>query len=901
MVSIVVRKSPSGLLRYFEDNFGSPMWTDEQGMEVARPRLGGWGSRKAALCPWRELSLMTFRGLVREVDIARKANGILALELGFSGPKSVSIAALADERISLDLIMAHCAAVDDALRLISPLLVARAGGQLVGCGVRLIEFLHPWNRVLEPHLHSHLIALRDFGYSHALWTTPVFMVQRTLREIYSYSLCSRLVRRGLQVVVNQAGDLAWELAGVPADLQRKFSRRSQDLQRLVQETPRGYFSQGAEYRMACWRSRRQLPKTDASVSIASARRQWRREMSPLSLVGSSPRVDLGPLALHHVFRLSAVVTRQQFIGAHLRWWLGSGTALHEAVLLADKILDSHVAKGEVLRSGDAYCCPQLLQTEGDILREISESFGSGPRLRATSGSLGKKGRDLLAADTALKIVSTDGSLALAPSQLKDEKGGPFGGSVECLRSWDSSQILRVIRATERKPLVLFVEEPILVGDFGVRVFRVQQSGARLSFRVDVPFRLGRRRVVVRQGDLMHQAAPATNPGILTLAKQWMRAVFQALGESGSPSGVVLAPKLDDDQLQRLNWQRLREQSSGYPVQLCRIVPWERLLCERWEAGGIFASRTAVLPVPKKAPGLLRTVRHRAIWFCSGPIVENHVPVVGRRGGKRISLEALRSFIRGGGRGLHLFERVPAMLQPGTPLVCPVGFESKGQTFPAGQIFTVERVDTEGVVHFRGNSFWPLPHLVLEPAYFVRQFRPGQRELSMVFVQAEEGMGKMESIVNLPPTELVTLVSREPRRLLEKLERESEQRSIGRRLTMIQEIHRDTLHMDLEPLFPLLSVWQDLQNGLTEVFPVLKTETGGPAPRVEPVERALDDPGIPLSRAPVAKEKLQEPVCSADEPHVPVISPPPMTPKKKQALSRLPKRSTRRDHLPEEPN
>jgi hypothetical protein len=119
--------------------------------------------------------------------------------------------------------------------------------------------------------------------------------------------------------------------------------------------------------------------------------------------------------------------------------------------------------------------------------------------------------------------------------------------------------------------------------------------------------------------------------------------------------------------------------------------------------------------------------------------------------------------------------------------------------------------------------------------------------------------------------------------------------------MIQEIHRDTLHMDLEPLFPLLSVWQDLQNGLTEVFPVLKGESGGPAPRVEPVERALDDPGIPLSRAPVAKEKLQEPVCSADEPHVPVISPPPMTPKKKQALSRLPKRSTRRDRLPEEPN
>lgn len=122
--------------------------------------------------------------------------------------------------------------------------------------------------------------------------------------------------------------------------------------------------------------------------------------------------------------------------------------------------------------------------------------------------------------------------------------------------------------------------------------------------------------------------------------------------------------------------------------------------------------------------------------------------------------------------------------------------------------------------------------------------------------------------------------------------------------MIQEIHRDTLHMDLAPLFPLPSVWQDLQNGLTEVFPVLKGESGGPAPRVEPVEQALDDPGVPLSRAPVGKKKSQEPVRSADEPQpagVPVMSPPPMTPKKKEALSRPPKRPTRADHLPEEPN
>lgn len=803
MVGLVIRKSLCGLLEYFAKDFCSPMWLDERKEQLARPRTSKLQHAKVVPC-WRDpLELNEFRELVDEADGNRKSDGILGLELGFAPPKSVSIAGLADSMVSVPILEAHRSAVDDALSFLSPLLFARANKELVPCGVKLLKFLHPWNRSGEPQMHSHVLFLRDSDFKHALWTTPIFMVQRALRDVYHYSLCERLSRIGLAIRLDEPGSLAWELAGVPDELLEVFSERSKRLKDFASRNPRGYFSQGAEFRVAGWSSRRKLPQTDSTISLAEARAKWKTKMVSLELSGESPKVETGPIALGHVFRMSSLVTRQQFIGTHLRWWLGATQPCYKAVALAGQILDCSAERGDVLKSGIAYCWPAGLKPEGLILKEISSAFGEGVRLQAGL-SVKKSVRNLLGTDGGIKVISMDGDPLPKNFDLKTSDGNPFKGEVILKKSWHSEDILQSIRGRGKKPIVIFVEEPCSIGDFGARVQSASKSGILTALDPEVPGTVLGQQVVICKGGITGQFEETDHSSASdNKCLDWPL------------ESVSVMPWLKQEEIDELNWNRSAAVRDGHNVNLLRIVPGESLWEGCWEAMGVFATRNVTLPLEKKSSKELFTIRHGTAWFFTGPEVDGVFPVMAVTNKKVVPAEAIKKMVTNKDSNLLLVQRIGVKIRRGIPLRSPRRFVKEKQVFRPGEVFVVESVDENGRIHFQNKSFWPSPHIILEPAFFVREFSRHQDKLPHVRFDADRQKIRLGHIKNLPPTGLLAIFSNNPLGFCQQLNRELEHQVFAKLLNTTGRI-MDGSFGNLGLILKDFSFWERLCRESTEL-------------------------------------------------------------------------------------
>jgi conjugative relaxase-like TrwC/TraI family protein len=720
MVSLVIRKSLKAMLGYFGDTFDSMMWVAEAGERMTHPRVGGLIPGSKAVEPWSTLSPEEFVALARAVDDRRTKGGVLAIELGFAPPKSVSIAALACLRVSREIIAMHRSAVDDALSFMSLLLVAREKERLTECGVRLMEFLHPWNRATEPQLHSHVLVIRDFHFSHALWTTPLFLVQRTLRAVYHYSLCARLLAADHRIRLGDEGTLAWELDGVPTKAVEKFSERSKSLKAMALASPRGYFSQGAEFQVAGLASRRHLPKTDPTVSLGKIRETWRKKLSPFHLLGHSPRMEAVEIDLPIVFRMSSVLTREQFVGEHLRWWLGARAPLPEAVLTAERLLNTQVGAGRILTVGRGYCYPKSFESEDALIREITSGFdGDEPLYHTQLKPSQRVEKAILAQSHSVKVVSTAGEPVLDKGGLRTAAGKPFKGQVVNLRYWDCAEVLEKVRARQGRPLLVTIEEPFSVGDFGYRLVRLQLTGRLTIAEPEKAINIAGRTAVVT-GRNTHAVR----------RKSFFSGILKLLGPKDDKAKkvveteVTLAPDNTPEELGEMNWNRLKSSKEGTEVEILRPVPWETLTRGEWKNLGVFAFRSTVLPVPKKSPKLLRTVQKKAAWFLTGPPVEGVIPVIGKAREKGVRVEALQAMLTVSEPTISVIERVRARLAQGIPVLSPIRFESKHQSFPAGEVRIFDRVDPDGKVWFRDGQYWPNAHLVMEPAFLKTRIRGG---------------------------------------------------------------------------------------------------------------------------------------------------------------------------------
>lgn len=810
MVSLVVRKSLKAMLGYFGDNFDSMMWVAEAGERIAHPRIGGLIPGSKAVEPWSTLSPEEFVALARAVDDRRRQGGVLAIELGFAPPKSVSIAALADLRVSREIIAMHRSAVEDALSFMSPLLVAREKKRLTECGVRLMEFLHPWNRATEPQLHSHVLVLRDARYSHALWTTPLFLLQRTLRELYHYSLCARLLAGDYRVLLGEKGSLAWELQGVPSEIVERFLERSKSLKAMALANPKGYFSQGAEFRVAGLASRRQLPKTDASVSLGELRAKWRRNLPQFSLLGHSPRVETVEVDLQKVFRMSSILTREQFIGVHVRWWLGAGAPFPEAVLAADRLLRTHVKTNSLLHVGKGYCFPKSFKTEDALINEISSGFdGDQPLYHIKPESLRPLDGDILSRPHSIKVVSSFGEPVLDVRRLRTASRKPFKGQVLQLRYWNSAEVLEKIMTGQRKPLLIIVEEPFSVGDFGQRLIRLQLAGRPTTPEPKKTMKILGRSTIVTAGSTSN---PQT---IFSLLKKILGSDRGQTEKEFLDWEVNLLPHASPEELHEMNWSRLLQESKldGTELELFRTVPWGRIFRGEWKKLGIFPSETTELPVPRNSSKLLRTIRKGWVWRFTGPPADGVIPVK-KEVEKILQLDALQAILADGKQKISLIEPVRVKLRPGTPLLAPIRFESNRQVFHAGEVQFFDHVDREGKVWFRGGLFWPHANLVMEPAFYVQRLPKQQKSLPVLVVHHESSGDRIKWFSGLPPAEITIIRSDEPKEFCKDFALDLRQVAAAKKQSAVARIVNGEWMMDVDGLFEPPGIWRKMIHTLS---------------------------------------------------------------------------------------
>jgi conjugative relaxase-like TrwC/TraI family protein len=138
-------------------------------------------------------------------------------DMVISAPKSVSVMALVDPRISVS----HQESVSRVLERMEE----RNGAMVVA------EYHHHNSRKLDPQEHSHLVAA-NLSFDGERWKTlnanKMYRAQGEITDGYREFLLRKLEQEGYKIDYP-------EIAGVPQELIEKFSQRSQDRDELIED------------------------------------------------------------------------------------------------------------------------------------------------------------------------------------------------------------------------------------------------------------------------------------------------------------------------------------------------------------------------------------------------------------------------------------------------------------------------------------------------------------------------------------------------------------------------------------------------------------------------------------------------------------------------------------------
>jgi conjugative relaxase-like TrwC/TraI family protein len=226
---------------------GSPDALGELGLDPAQP------VRRSDL-----VALMEGRS-PRSGEPLRRVGGdgsrVAGIDATFSAPKSVSaLWAVSDRYRRAQVEVAHRKAVASAVRRVErdvELVRRREGGELRWENARTLvaaEFVHTSSRltcdqerdgVPDPQLHSHVVILaaqRGDGRFAAVDSRELFRSQRANGAWYRAELAHELRQLGLEVRGRTGRDgRFFELRGVPEQLTRRWSRRSEVIERAARE------------------------------------------------------------------------------------------------------------------------------------------------------------------------------------------------------------------------------------------------------------------------------------------------------------------------------------------------------------------------------------------------------------------------------------------------------------------------------------------------------------------------------------------------------------------------------------------------------------------------------------------------------------------------------------------
>lgn len=218
----------------------------------------------------------------------RRAGGI---DVTFSAPKSVSIVwALAVAPHRLEVEVAHRAAVRAALAHLRDTVPTTTSWSqerhrnvpALAADLHAAEFVHTTARGVagelpDPQLHSHVVITsvqRTDGAVAAIRSRPVLRAARELGAYYRAALADEL--RSLGYAIESAGsdDRYFRIRGVPADVERAFSKRTEEVHVAAQRfrAEHGREPERGELRSLAVRSRSaKLPQTRGELD-----RAWER-------------------------------------------------------------------------------------------------------------------------------------------------------------------------------------------------------------------------------------------------------------------------------------------------------------------------------------------------------------------------------------------------------------------------------------------------------------------------------------------------------------------------------------------------------------------------------------------------------------------------------------------------
>jgi conjugative relaxase-like TrwC/TraI family protein len=169
---------------------------------------------------------------------------VAGFDLTFSVPKSVSVLwGLADAGLQQQIAAAHHAALATALRFVEEQVAATRIGrdgvaQAEVRGVLAAAFDHWDSRANDPNLHTHVVIANRVQGLDGVWRTldsrALYRAVVAISETYNGLLADELTRRvGVRWEARErrrSAARAWEIAGVPGELMRLFSRRSLDIE-----------------------------------------------------------------------------------------------------------------------------------------------------------------------------------------------------------------------------------------------------------------------------------------------------------------------------------------------------------------------------------------------------------------------------------------------------------------------------------------------------------------------------------------------------------------------------------------------------------------------------------------------------------------------------------------------
>ncbi|MBL1435410.1 MAG: relaxase domain-containing protein [Rhodobacteraceae bacterium] len=207
------------------------------------------------------------------------------LDLTFSAPKSVSIAALVfeDER----LIKAHDKAVLTAMAYVEQKLVQtryyKNGDLQVETGGKIIAglFRHDTSRLLDPQLHTHAVIANmvenSSGRMTAIHNDLIFKAQKLGSDIYRHELAHRVQQAGY--TVERVGkDRLIEIKEVPPELTKQFSKRRAEIEAALKERGMGNTAKSAELAALATRTAKQ-----ENVDRGALQAGWLAEAEALGL------------------------------------------------------------------------------------------------------------------------------------------------------------------------------------------------------------------------------------------------------------------------------------------------------------------------------------------------------------------------------------------------------------------------------------------------------------------------------------------------------------------------------------------------------------------------------------------------------------------------------------------